>query len=489
MFTKYTYQDWEKSTNKPDLIGKIVDAYKECFEFQHGLDANEYMAGRNPAVMDKVIAMKRAFAAQTAEGEEALSFAKTDIVGNRISNNFFERFVTQQNQYLLGYGVTLDDEKKKEALGKDFDIAMQQCGEFALAQGVSFGFWNNGELQPIEAASDCRSGAVALLDEETSDIKVLIQFWQINSEKPTYYRLFEIDGITKYKKADDKITEIEPKRAYVNMVRTDATGRSVTGTKNYGTLPIIPFYANSNKESELKPNIQSKIDAYDICMSDFFDNLERANEVYWALSHFDGSVKDIIQQLRLLDELKIAIPSDDGTTAGAEPRTIDVPYNARKEALALLKKELYADYMALDMDELTGGSLTNVAINAATKNMDLKADKYEYQAADFVRGVMALAGVESTVIEFRRNRIENEIEKADNDLKLAQTVQLMAADIGQKEALKHYPLIEHDKKTIDDILADTQAETVGGQPSIEELQAQIDRMQQETANGQPQIVE
>ena len=50
-----------------------------------------------------------------------------EVVGNRIADNFFGLFVRQQNQYLLSYGVTLDD-KAQGKLGFDFDTAMMNAG-------------------------------------------------------------------------------------------------------------------------------------------------------------------------------------------------------------------------------------------------------------------------------------------------------------------------------------------------------------------------
>ena len=93
-----------------------------------------------------------------------------------------------------------------------------------------------------------------------------------------------------------------------------------------------------------------------------------------------------------INELKLVVNQNDGTGGGAsaEPHTVDVPYAARKEALELLKKALYADYMAGDMDAMTGGSLTNVAIKATMANLDMKASRYEWQAFKFVQDVLKL---------------------------------------------------------------------------------------------------
>ena len=61
---------------------------------------------------------------------------------HKVISNFFDRFVCQQNQFLLGNGVTWQNEDTEKKVGKDFDSRLQYAGKNALIGGVSFGFWN-----------------------------------------------------------------------------------------------------------------------------------------------------------------------------------------------------------------------------------------------------------------------------------------------------------------------------------------------------------
>ena len=106
-------------------------------------------------------------------------------------------------------------------------------------------------------------------------------------------------------------------------MRRDALGETVTGGENYGMLPVIPLYANDEHQSELTPSIRAKIDMYDRIMSDFGDNLDRANDAYWVLNTFGGSVDQALQVVQEINELKVAMSVSDGTcTSSAEPHTI-----------------------------------------------------------------------------------------------------------------------------------------------------------------------
>lgn len=91
-----------------------------------------------------------------------------EIAGNRIASSFLVRFISQQVQYLLGNGVSLEDADVKKQLGRGFDRQLQRVAEQALLHGVSWAFWNKDHLEPISACNNRNSGFVALLDEFTS---------------------------------------------------------------------------------------------------------------------------------------------------------------------------------------------------------------------------------------------------------------------------------------------------------------------------------
>ena len=469
MYTDVTYQDWLATPDydKLELLTNVIKGYKTSADFKDGLTANAYFRAENPVVMSKTILRARKAEYKDASGRKRSKAVTEDVVGNRISSGILYRFVTQQNQFLLSEGVTLKDDATKEKLGLDFDEQLEQLGEKALLHGVAWGFWNAGQLEIIEAVKDSLSGAVALVDERTSEPMLLAQFWQVNATRPMYVRLFMLDGVAEYRENKDKeLEEISPLRPYVLHTQTDALGTVVIGGENYPVLPVRPLCANSERRSELTPAIKSKIDAYDRILSDFADNLDRANDVYWVLNNFGGTMDDVAELLEQINRLKAVSNLSDGTGAAstAEPHTIEVPYAARKEALDLLEKALYQDYMALDMDELTGGSLTNVAIRAATANLNLKANRYEWQVRKFVREILLLAGIESDEIRFKRQTIANESETVAD-------IAVMRSDIDRRTALKLNPYIQEEE--IDEIINDLDAESVTGQPSMEELDAAI----------------
>lgn len=485
MFVQFTWQDWQQmgmdkvdpanvaaNDNKAKTIRKIINVYKRSADFVNALDANEYFNGNNPTVMRKVILKAQAMEIEVElpDGgkKKKIATRNKEIVGNRIPSNLFSHFVIQQNQYLLANGVVLEDAEMKSRLGIGFDKTLQRMGERAIIHGVTWGFWNHDHVEAINACADGMTGFVALVDESTQEPMVGIQFWQVATNKPMYVRLFELDGVTVYRSTKDSLEITEPKRAYVQTSRRDALGVvSVTG-QNYKRLPIVPLYANDDKRSELTVAIKNKIDLYDTILSDFGDNLERTNDIYWVLNNYGGSTKEIAAMIRMMEELKVVRNQSDGMqSSSAEPKTFEVPYQARQTALDLLRRELYSDFMALDMNELTGGSLTNVAIQAAMTNLNLKCDRYEWQVFDFVQQVLELAGIETESIRFVRQTIANKSEIMDDIYKAA-------SDLDIRTRLKLNPYIMQEE--IDNIVANREAEKLTQISSIEELEEVANRV-------------
>ena len=432
MFTDITYQDWEASDDRIALGIRAAERYRSSAEFRLALEARDYFRGDNVRVRGKTVL--RAFKAERRDenGRRRVRAETRDVVGNRIGSGFLFRFVTQQNQYLLSEGCILP-RGVKERLGPDFDHLLSRMGECALLQGVCWGWWNADHLEALEAAADSRSGFVALRDEMTGEPRVGLQFWQLDSRRPMYLRVFEEDGVSQWRCGEGGPVCVMPRRPY--LLRGD--GEAQPG---WGRLPLIPLYANPEGASELTPSIRAKIDAYDAILSDFADNLERANDVYWVLNNFGGTLDDVAVLLEEISRVKAVANLSDGSGGGAtaEPRTIEVPYAARKCALEILERALYADWMALDMDQVTGGSLTNVAIRAATAALDLKADRYEWQLIRFVRALLSLLGIGTAEIRFRRQCIANESETV-------QDIAAMRGDIDRRTALKLNPYIQEEE--------------------------------------------
>ena len=439
MFTDITWQDYLASSDQAGLLLEAIRRYKASPQFNWALEANCYFRGENSAVSRKTILRARKMETRDASGRRRVRTGTEDVVGHRIPSAFLYRFVTQQNQFLLSEGVSLPT-ACKSALGADFDHQLERLGEAALLHGCAWGFWNADHIEVIEAAKNAYSGFFPLLDEMTGAVMLGVQFWQIAPDRPMYIRLFEEDGVRILRQTGGLLSVAVEKEPYRRTLISDALESAVVTETGYGRLPLIPLMANTEAASELTPAIKAKIDAYDAILSDFADNLERANDVYWVLNNFGGTMDEVAELLEQINRVKAVANLSDGSGSGAtaEPRTIEVPYAARREALSLLERALYQDYMALNMDALTGGSLTNVAIRAAAADLNLKADRYEWQLRRFVQELLTLIGRPTEDIRFIRQTIANDSE-------VVQDIYRMRQDIDQRTALRLNPYIQEEE--------------------------------------------
>ena len=446
MFTDITWQDYLGASDKMALLLEAIRRYKASPAFHRALEANCYFRGENSAVARKTILRARKIEGRDASGRRRIRSGTEDVVGNRIASAFLFRFVTQQNQFLLSEGVSLPEDAK-HALGADFDHQLERLGECALLHGCAWGFWNADHIEVIEAAKNAYSGFFPLLDEMTGEMMLGVQFWQIAPDRPMYVRIFDEEGVRILREDRTGLSLAGEKEPYCRTLVEDALESAVITEEGYGRIPLIPLKANTEAASEFTPAIKAKIDAYDTILSDFADNLDRANDVYWVLNNFGGTMDEVAELLEQINRVKAVANISDGSGNGAtaEPRTIEVPYAARREALDLLERALYQDYMALDMDALTGGSLTNVAIRAAAANLNLKADRYEWQVRQFVQSLLSLIGHPTEDIRFNRQTIANESE-------VVKDIYQMRQDIDQRTALRLNPYIQEEE--IEGLMAD-----------------------------------
>lgn len=446
MFTDITWQDYLGASDKMALLLEAIRRYKASPAFHRALEANCYFRGENSAVARKTILRARKIEGRDASGRRRIRSGTEDVVGNRIASAFLFRFVTQQNQFLLSEGVSLPEDAK-HALGADFDHQLERLGECALLHGCAWGFWNADHIEVIEAAKNAYSGFFPLLDEMTGEMMLGVQFWQIAPDRPMYVRIFDEEGVRILREDRTGLSLAGEKEPYCRTLVEDALESAVITEEGYGRIPLIPLKANTEAASEFTPAIKAKIDAYDTILSDFADNLDRANDVYWVLNNFGGTMDEVAELLEQINRVKAVANISDGSGNGAtaEPRTIEVPYAARREALDLLERALYQDYMALDMDALTGGSLTNVAIRAAAANLNLKADRYEWQVRQFVQNLLSLIGHPTEDIRFNRQTIANESE-------VVKDIYQMRQDIDQRTALRLNPYIQEEE--IEGLMAD-----------------------------------
>lgn len=324
----------------------------------------------------------------------------------KLASRFFNRFLTQENQFLLGNGVTWTEESTAQVFGDDFDTILQRIGKNALCHGLAFGFYNMDHVESFDLLH-----FVPLWDEEDGALKAGIRHWQIDAGKPLRATLYELDGYTDYMWDDGEGKVLHEKRPYIlRTISSPADGEVIYDGENYPGFPIVPMWGNPEHQSELV-GLREQIDCYDLIKSGFANTVDDASLIYWTIQNAGGMDDvDMAQFLERIRKLHIATADDE---AQAIPQQIEAPYASREALLDRLRADLYEDAMALDTKNIANGATTATQIKAAYEPLNSKADDFEYCVLDFLQGLMDVAGVRDKP-SFTRSMIVNTSEEITN---------------------------------------------------------------------------
>lgn len=394
-----TYQDLMQATDgeRLDYVRKIINEHRQSSLYRTAKIADEYARHKNTTITQY---QKMLY---TLSGKAVPDNWSANY---KLASNFFNRFVTQQVQFLLGNGVTWEDASTSAKLGEDFDSQLQEAGKDALIGAVAFGFYN---LDHVETFSVLEFAPV--YDEENGALAAGVRFWQVSEEKPLRATLYEMDGYTEYIWKDGKGSILTDKRPYkINVVYSEADGVQIYDGENYPAFPIVPLWGNPYRQSEIV-GLREQIDAYDMIRSGFCNDLDDVSQIYWTISNAGGM--DDIDLAQFVERMKTVKAASVDDSEQVQAHTLDIPYNAREAILDRLRKDMYRDYMALDTDEIAAGAVTATQIKAAYEPLNNKADQFEYCVLDFIRGILAVAGIEDTPT-FTRSYMINTAEEITN---------------------------------------------------------------------------
>lgn len=436
-----TYQDLQnvgESLEEKGAFGVLaIEEFMKSKSYREAKDGQAYYDKHNTTIE------KYQKFLYTISGRQVPDIFSTNY---KLKTLFFRRLVTQQVQYVCGNGVTLQEEGNKEKLGKDFDFKLAQAGKRAMAGGVAFGFWNFDHLEVFGYADTPTSaGFCPLYDEDTSILEAGIRYWykEVGDKVNLRFTLYEADGYTDYLQRDgEEVRPISEKKAYKQKITsTLAEGVIDVEGENYSRLPIVPLYANDTHESELV-GIRESIDCYDFIKSGLANDIDDTSGFYWVLKNTGGMEdKDLAQFIQRMKTVKATtLDGDEGVEA--EAHTLDIPVNARQTMLELLRKDIYEDFQALDVNTLSASAKTTQEIQASYQAQDNKCADFEYFVLDFVQQILELAEINDNPT-FTWNRVVNQAEQTQMVLQASQY-------LTDDAVLKHLPFLTPEE--VEDIL-------------------------------------
>ena len=396
-----TYNDLlnvgENEKERMDFVLQVIKEHKSSDLYRIAADAELYYRQLNPTIMK---AQKIVY--------DLMGRAHVDLwsANNKIPSRFFFYFITQGVQFLLGNGVSFNEESTKDKLGKSFDKIVQDAATDAMIGGVSFGYFNLDHVEQFSVTV-----FAPLWDEENGALRAGVRFWQVADNKPLRATLYEEDGYTEYiKRPDEDMQVLFEKRNYKQTVeRSEIGGEKIYDGGNYPNFPIVPLW-NINKQSALV-GARETIDAYDLMASALINNVDDANLIYWVIRNAGGM--DDMDDQRFIERLKTLHVVHTEGEEQVDAHTVDVPFQASEVALDRLRSQLFDDFMALDVKNIAGGAATATQIKAAYEPLNSKTDLFEYQVTEFIDGILKLAGIEDEPT-YTRSMIINQQETITN---------------------------------------------------------------------------
>ncbi len=276
------------------------------------------------------------------------------------------------------------------------------------------------EVRAQDTDDGCQYVIYHFIDRIDKGKKTVKRIW-VCDDKQTYYYVQVGDG--KIMKDDSQETNPKP-----HVVYTDEKGQKMGSPLGY-----IPFWRldNNKKQQSTLHAIKGIIDDYDLHSCALSNNLVDFDHPLYAVSGYDGSDLDELMT-NLRTKKTVGVDAD----GGIDIKTVDIPYQARKEKLEMDEKNIYRFGMGLNTAGLKDTSATtNIAIKMAYTLLDLKANRLESRLKKLLKDIIKVVLAEineknhtdfqtsDIYFEFTREVLVNETENITNEKTQADTVQ------------------------------------------------------------------
>ena len=384
----------------------------------------------------------------------------------KISHPFFMILSDQLSSYMMsfeGNAIRAKEsaDKLQEHLDHYFDDEFwQEIGELingAYNKGFEYLYaYKNAEDRLAFECADSM-GVVEVRAKDTDDNCEYFIYWYIDridkgKKEIRRIQVWSAEGVSYYvqigkggKIEPDDSVEVNPRP---HVVYTDEE----TGEKmgyNFGFIPFWRLDNNKKQISGLKP-VKPLIDDYDLHACSLSNNLTDFDTPLHVVKGFQGTDLSELQQ-NLKTKKVVGVDSE----GGIEVKTVDVPYQARKEKLDIDKENIFTFGMGFNPSQIGDGNITNVVIKSRYTLLDLKANKMQDRLCALLKKIIKVVldeinekhkrdyQLSDVYFEFSRSVMTNETENIQNAKTEAETRQVevntilnVAAQIGDEQTLK-----------------------------------------------------
>ena len=384
----------------------------------------------------------------------------------KISHPFFKILIDELSPYMLSFEQHPIRAKEtatglQEYLDEYFDEDFwSEIGDLIDGTGIK-GFeylhaYKNEDNRLVFECADSM-GVIEIEGRFASDKKDHVLYWyvdRIDKEGRKIKRIMDWDSqqVAYYIQTDegeiekDKDEKINPK-PHVSYQENEDEAIIYEG---HGFIPFWRLDNNKKQTSSLKP-VKALIDDYDLHSCSLSNNLKDFDIPLYVIKGFEGdNLDELSQNLRT----KKMIGVDEN--GGVDVKTVDIPYQARKEKLDLDEKNIYIFGMGFNPAQVGDGNITNIVIKSRYTLLDLRAEKFEKRLKKLLKKIVEVVideinaehgtGYQYSDVKierFEKNTPSNDSENIANAKTEAETEQIrintilnVAMTIGDEEALR-----------------------------------------------------
>lgn len=373
---------------------------------------------------------------------------------SRISSPFHHLLVDQKQSYTGAKAPTIDvgtketNEEIEKVLGDRYQSILQRLIVEASLGGVAWlHVWNDEDgvfrfgLVPADQITPIYSDSVEKkllavrrtynrFDATDGKVYTHDEYW--TDKEATYFKR-KADEAYEELVADDRIVEVD---ATTNEELTQ------TNVFEHG-LEDVPFikFANNAEETGDLDQYKGQIDAYDIVMNGFINDVVDVQQVILILKGYGGTdLKEFMEELNKYKSINV---DAEEPNTGVETLSIDIPVEARNSLMAKLNDDIYMFGQGLDPNKVQlGTSVSGVALKMMYSALEMKAAKVE---SEFRGGLNRLVRFILRELEYSDDvKITQTWKRSliDNQTELASVVSQLAS-VSSKEAIaKANPIVE-----------------------------------------------
>jgi SPP1 family phage portal protein len=422
----------EDFTLEPKKVFEIVELHKSSDERTAKVNAMRYYVGDNVGISNA-----RKVYYSDAAGRVTDNPYKSNA---KIGYGFFGDMVDQCVFTILDEPPQIIPKNEDEdvtfltdALGDNFGNTLQRCAIQAQVTGggyihKAFDYAKKMVIWTVFKSAN----SIEFVDAITGEAVGYYRYWELQSQKGTNFLIVEVyDGKQRvtYKRGNDK--NIETVETVGHKERRVSYGGIVGTVENLSTnMPIKKLNNNEDETSSLSQNILSKIDAIDITLSDFLNNLIDFADVFWSIKGDTAAFKNWSKDqqedfIKSITRTKTIVAE-----GGADAITIQIPHEARKALADMLKEQLMREAGVIDYAAI--GGVTATAIRVATHNLKQRISKFEYWLNKTTRELIDMVLEDLGRTDFEYTLVFNK-NYPDNIRELIETMEKVSGDMSRPE--------------------------------------------------------